>query len=81
MPSRSSCGRRSGEFRMTFRPARMIRHPADGGPRMRMAVQDAWTAIGPARAIIQDRWMTLQTAIRVARRALAAWTASRRTAR
>ena len=81
MPSRSSCGRRSGETRMAFRPPRMIRRAADGGPRMRMAFQDAWTAIRQARTIIQDRWMTLRTAVRVPGRIPAARTASRRAAR
>ena len=49
---------------MTSLPMQMIRHAADGGPRMRIAVQDAWTAIRPVRTIIQDRWMALRTAIR-----------------
>ena len=81
MPSRSSCGRRSGESRMAFRAPRMICRAADGGPRMRMAFQDAWTAIRQARTIIQDRWMTLRDAARVPGRIPAARTAFRRAAR
>ena len=81
MPSRSSCGKRSGETRMAPRLPRMIRRAADGGPRMRMAVQDARTAIRPARTMIQDRAMTLRTAVRVPGRAPAARAASRRAAR
>ena len=81
MPSRTSCGRRSGETGMAFPLPRMIRRIVDGGPRMRMAVRDARTAIRPARTIIQDRWMTLRTAVRGPGRTLAARTASRRAAR
>ena len=66
---------------MAFPLPRMIRRTADGGPRMLMAVQDARTAIRPARTIIQDRWMTPRTAVRVPGRTLAARTASRRAAR
>ena len=81
MPSRSSCGKRSGETRTASRLLRMIRRAADGGPRMRMAVQDAHAATRPARTMIQDRWMTPRTAVRVPGRAPAARTASRRAAR
>ena len=66
---------------MAFRPPRMIRRIVVGGPRVRMAVRDARTAIRLARTIIQDRWMTLRTAVRVPGRTLAARTASRRAAR
>jgi len=55
----------------------MIRHTADGGPRMRMAVQDAWTAIRQARTIIPDWWMTLRDAVRVPGCIPAARTAAR----
>jgi hypothetical protein len=81
MPSRSSCGKRSGETRMAPRLLRMTRRAADGGPRMRMAVQDARAAIRPARTIIQERLMTPRTAVRVPERAPAARTASGRAAR
>ena len=64
MPSRSSCGRRSGETQMAPRLPRLIRHAADRGPRTRIAVQDGWIAIRPARTIIQDRRMTLRAAVR-----------------
>jgi hypothetical protein len=66
---------------MAPRLLRMIRRAADGGPRMRMAVQDARTAIRLARTMIQDRWMTLRTAVRVPGRAPATRTASGRAAR
>jgi hypothetical protein len=63
MPSRSSCGKRSGETPMASRLLRMIRRAAEGGPRTPIAVQDARTATGPARTIIQDRLMTVRTAV------------------
>ena len=62
---------------MRSRAARMIRHAADRGPQMRIAIQDGWTAIRPARTIIQDRGMTPRTAVRGPGRAPAARTASR----
>jgi hypothetical protein len=74
MPSRSNCGKRSGETGMASRALRMIRRAADRGPRMRTAVQDGWTAIRPARTIIQDRRMTARDTIRVPGRAPAART-------
>jgi len=52
-----------------------------GGPRLRMTVQDPWTAIRRARTIIQDRWMTLQDADRVLGRHPAARTRARGAAR
>jgi hypothetical protein len=55
MPSPSSSGKRSGKARMASRSPRMIRPAAYRGPRMQVAVQDRWTAIGPARTIIQDQ--------------------------
>ena len=42
------------EIRMAFRPRRMIHRAADRVPPMRMAIQDQWTAIRPARTIIRD---------------------------
>jgi hypothetical protein len=66
---------------MAFPLPRMIRRIVDGGPRVRMAVRDARTAIRLARTVIQDRWMTLWTAVRVPGRILAARAASRRAAR
>ena len=66
---------------MAFPLPRMIRRIVDGGPRMLMTVRDAQTAIRPARTIIQDRWMTLRTAVCRPGRTLAARTASWRAAR
>ena len=60
---------------MASQTARMIRHAADHGPRTRIAVQDGWTAIRPARTIIQDWRITPGDAIRVPGRAPAARTA------
>ncbi len=66
---------------MAFRPPRTIRRIVAGGPRVRMAARDARTAIRLARTIIQDRWMTPRSAVRVPERILAARTVSRRAAR
>ena len=66
---------------MRSRPPRMIRRAADDDPRMRIAVPDGWTAVRLARTIIQDRWMTFWTAVRVPGRAPAARVASWRAAR
>jgi hypothetical protein len=59
---------------MASRAARMIRRAADRGPRTRAGVQDGWTAVRPARTIIQDRPMTARDTVRVPGRAPAAWT-------
>jgi hypothetical protein len=66
---------------MAPRLPRIIRRAADGGPQTRMAVQDARTAIRPARTMIQDRWMTARTAVRGPGRAPAARIVSWRAAR
>ena len=66
---------------MAFRPRRMIHRAADRVPPMRMAFQDRWTAIRPARTMIRDGWMTFRDADRVPGRVPAAGMAPRRASR